>query len=89
MSLIDTKFLKICTKISNFVKTFQIFVQSSTNFVQSCFKQIEDKLGQSLWCQNHLFLLLNKLNRTALKLRLSSIYFLRLSSIFDFFKSRS
>ena len=35
------------------------------------------KLGQSRWCQNHLFLrflLLNQLNRTALKLRSSSIF---------------
>jgi hypothetical protein len=49
-------------------------------------------LGQSLWCQNHMclrFLLLNNLNRTALKLRLSPIlFFLRSSSIFHFIKSR-
>jgi hypothetical protein len=46
------------------------------------------KLGQSLWCQNHLFLrfwLLNNLNRTALKLRSSCFLFcLRSSSIFHF-----
>jgi hypothetical protein len=49
------------------------------------------QLGQSLWCQNQFFfrfLLLNKLNRTALKLMSSSIsFFLRSSSIFHFFKS--
>jgi hypothetical protein len=50
-----------------------------------------NELGQSLWCQNHLFLrflLLNNLNRTAFKLRSSSIFFLcRLpfSSCFRFF----
>ena len=45
------------------------------------------ELGQSLWCQNHLFLrflLLNNLNRTALKLRSSSMFFFRSSSIFFF-----
>ena len=56
----------------------------------SCVPTLKTTLGQSLWCQNHLFvrfLLLNKLNRTALKLRSSSIsFFLRSSSIF-FLKS--
>ena len=49
----------------------------------------KEQLGQSLLSQNHLFLrflLLNNLNRTALKLRSSSnSFFLRLSSIFHFY----
>ena len=60
-----------------------------TKMAQNFARQPKVTLGQSPWCQNHLFLkflLLNYLNRTALKLRLSSIFiFLRSSSIFHVF----
>jgi hypothetical protein len=50
-------------------------------------------LDQSLWCQNHLFLrflLLNKLDRTALKLMSSSIFiFFKVIFHFSFFRSFS
>ena len=72
----------ICFKIDQ-VPVFKCFVFSFYRKGRGW--RNEDELGQSLWCQNHLFLrflLLNKVNRTALKLRLSSIFiFLRSSSI--------
>jgi hypothetical protein len=49
------------------------------------------KLGQFLWCRNHLslrFLLLNNLNGAALKLRWSSICFVEFIFHFSCFLSR-